>query len=35
MLYKGVYLGILKMFNITTGKVELIDEEKSIFEITW
>ncbi|MFX0070918.1 MAG: hypothetical protein ACFFAO_07495 [Candidatus Hermodarchaeota archaeon] len=35
ILYKGVYLGILQMLGIKTGKVEMIDEKKAIFDITW
>lgn len=35
LLFKGVYVGILEMLGIKTGKVELIDESKSIFEIKW
>ncbi len=35
LLFKGVYIGILELFGIRTGKVELIDEAQGIFEITW
>ncbi|MFX1570981.1 MAG: hypothetical protein ACFFCV_21800 [Promethearchaeota archaeon] len=35
LLYKGVYLGILNMLGKNTGKVEMIDKNKAIFEITW
>ena len=35
LLYKGVYLGVLNLFGITAGRVEIIDEENSIFEIKW
>jgi hypothetical protein len=35
LLYKGVYLGILEMLGIKTGKVEMIDKNKAIFDITW
>ena len=35
LLFKGVYLGILSMFGIKDGKVEIIDKKESIFEITW
>lgn len=35
LLYKGVYLGILQMLGINTGKVEMIDQNKAIFDITW
>lgn len=35
-LYEGVYLGILEMFNITTGKVELKKGAPEFeYEITW
>jgi hypothetical protein len=35
LLYKGVYLGILEMLGIKTGRVEMIDQNKAIFDITW
>ena len=35
LLFKGVFIGILNMLGIKTGKVEIIDEKNSIFEITW
>jgi hypothetical protein len=35
ILYKGVFLGILDMLGIKTGKVEMTDTEKAIFDISW
>ncbi|MFX1276173.1 MAG: hypothetical protein ACFFBP_18425 [Promethearchaeota archaeon] len=35
LLFKGVFIGILEMFGIETSTVEIIDKDKSIFEITW